>query len=201
MNDSYFLGSCQIYSEILSIDEKIVIIPELWKGISWDDELFEKYVKNYARDSFDHSDYASENLQLTSSKFFEAIKGVGYYSIFTALPKQEILKLPYDSYIESSKLYNEILSNLIFVGWYPISYIGSAYMDGYYPCVVVKNEDNLMVKYDHNRYMLNEFLLIKDLLCCDEICKINQETKDNQDYWFSAGIYVDKNTFEKIKSI
>lgn len=198
MNDDYLLDNCQIYSNFFTIEGQIIIIPELWKAIEWNDIFFEKHIKDYVTDPLDSSGYASENLQLVSIDFFRELKKINYYALFTALPRKEILKLPYDSYVENSFLYQNIIENIIFVGWYSISYTESAFMDGYYPFQIETNNKVKTILYDENKYMLNKFFLIKSLEYCEKICLINNDFNGNQEIWFPIKIFVDKYTFEKI---
>ncbi|MBF0785515.1 hypothetical protein E4T80_08590 [Muribacter muris] len=174
-----------------------IVIPELWKSLDWDNDNYLKELSKYVSSNF-HSDiYNSSYLYIKNLSFFDKLKSLQYFSIFTAIPIIERIEKYNEFYL--SNLYESVLKELVFVGWNPKCYVGSALTDGIYPIYLING--NIIKNRSLNiNININRFGLISTELDCLEICRVNNENNeyDENDFWYPTKLYVDKNTFQFI---
>lgn len=192
------IDSFSLYSKPFTIQGKVLAIPELWTTPDWDDELFFKYIRPYVVSQFSSETYADDEfLKIIDLEFFNEIRKNNFFTIFKKIPKQ--CNLSYASFPYDSALQDEVLNNLVFLGWIPMSEIGSAVIDGLYPISIM---DNVII--DCNQYSnipINKYGLIDDIKLCEYLCILNNDKFNCNNMWYICGIYVDNYTFNFINQL
>lgn len=191
----YKIDYFEIFSEILFIEDKFFVIPELCKWLEWNDEIFTNHLRRFVSSKYHTDIHSSSYLYPTSMELFEQLKKFNYFSIFSGIPN--IAKVASHNDFCQNKLYQEVVDNLIFLGWNPRCSIGSAITDGYYPIVIAEGKYFVL----DERFSVNKYGLLDSEEDANEICRINNEfsTYNEGDLFYSTQVYVDKNTFEYMK--
>lgn len=187
------IDSFSLYTKPFTIQGKVLVIPELWATPDWNDELFFKYIRPYVVSQFSSETYADDDfLKIIDLEFFNEIRKNNFFTIFKKIPKQ--CDLSYKSFPYDLVLQEEVLNNLVFLGWIPMSETGSAFIDGLYPISIV---DNIIIhKEESPNIYINQYGLIDDIKLCEYLCNLNNDSFNCSDMWYICGIYVDNYTFE-----
>lgn len=189
----------EVFNDYYLLDNKCLIIPELWKPIVWDDSKYLSYIKETVSTEYSNDCYATDYLYIKNISFFDKLKYCGYYSIFTAVDINSSVGIHNKFYLKS--IYNDVMNNLVFVGWNPRCSIGSAFTDGRYPIYLLNNNGRYILKKDNSKFNVNGFGLLNSREECYEICDINNKLDYNyneNDYWYPTKLYVDINTYSRI---
>ncbi|MCX2962447.1 hypothetical protein [Rodentibacter caecimuris] len=195
----YKIDYFEIFSDILFIKDRFFVIPELCKWLEWDDEIFINHIRKYVSSNYHTDSYNSSYVYPTSMDLFNELKKYNYFSIFSGIPSNSRVPLYNDFY--QDEIYKEVVDNLIFLGWNPRCYIGSAITDGYYP-ILLSNKNAEYHFINGEKLTVNEYGLISTKNESDQLCEINNNLIDYNegDLFYSTQVYVDKNTFEYMKN-
>lgn len=186
------LSNFEIYTNIFFYNDRALVFPELWKSPEWDDICFDSNVKPYVDTQFGTGIYANDEfLEIKNIEFFKSLEKCKFFTIFNSVPDDT--KLSYKSRVCSKDIYDDILDNLMFLGWNPRCEIASAITEGLYPIEI--RDTNTVFENLTLGVSVNQYGLLNDMASCQYICDVNNSNEMNQDYWFVSGIYVDKYTY------
>ena len=194
----FFFEGCRIFDSPFITNGKVFAIPELWKYIDWDDECYREYISNYCINFFSSQNYPDDILCVTDLRFFDMIKYCKKLTIFYAKPAN--FRDDSNTRFYELNTYYETIKQLIFIGYNVYSHEGSAFTDGLYPAYLDRGTNGNLCYNKTLEFTLNRFGLLDDLIDCEEICRINNESLDNCDYntWYPNALYVDKYTYSVI---
>lgn len=191
----YFIEYFDLFKQVYSTqNNRQLVIPELWQPLDWDDIHYQE-IRKYVKTNYHNDIYNSTFLYIDNLSLFDKLKDINYFTIFIALPNHSRLSL-YNNFKEH-KLYQDVIDNLVFMGWNPKCSIGSALTDGIYP---IKLIDNKIIN-TNILYNINEFGLLTSEQDCLYICDLNNQNYEYNegDFWYPTKIYVDTNTYNLIK--
>ena len=75
---------------------------------------------------------------------------------------------------------------------------GSAFTDGIYPIYLSEGISGKLCFDSSIAINVNRYGLLDNFTDSEAVCKLNNEYPNNEDFWYSAGIYVDKYTYNRI---
>ena len=187
------MSNFEIYVKPFFYNDKALVFPELWESPEWNDLCFNTNIKPYVENQFSSETYANDEfLKIIDINFFTSLEKCKFLTIFTSVPDD--IKLSYESRVCLESIYDDVLNNLVFLGWNPRCEIASAITEGLYP-IEVRNKNAIFEDFTLD-VSINQYGLIKDMASCQNICEINNTYERNQDFWFVSGIYVDKYTYK-----
>lgn len=200
MTNLMSINSCEISKKLYFYKDSCLAIPELWEPIDCADDVYQKQISPYVDCPTSSENHASDWLVIEDMKFFEQLEKFNYFSIFTSFPDN--LDFDQKTDFHQSDIYQNIVDKLVFLGWNPWSFSGSALTDGYYPAYFDAELGISNLCHDDDAAAkLNRFYLIDDFNVCEDICRINNEHPENSDIWFCTGIYVDKHTYSAMQIV
>ncbi|WP_131668270.1 hypothetical protein [Psychrobacter pygoscelis] len=187
----------EIFYKPFTSNKSVIAIPELWNTLDWDDGCFTKNILPYVESQFDSETYANDEfLMIKDIQFFRSMKKCGFYAIYNFIPDK--ISLSYDSSICKPLIMDDVLENLIFIGWNPRMETGSAFTDGLYPIYLESGISGRLCFDESISIKVNRFGLLDCFTDSEAICKINNECPKNEDFWYPTGLYVDKYTYSFI---
>lgn len=195
----FTLEGCEIFDLPFIIDNQIIAIPELWKNIEWNDDCYQNNISQYCINYFSEENHPDDILCVTDMKFFDAIKQCRKMTIFYAYPN--IMPNLFNTDFSNSIIYNQVLENLIFIGYNISSYSGSAITDGLYPIFL---ENCISGKLFYNpkiSVVVNRFGLVDSLIEAEVICKTNKTLDYYNQEWYPVKIYVDLFTYHTLLNL
>ena len=196
INKGYIIEECSIYNKPFINDNRVLIFRELWEMVEWDDPCCLTHLSSSYLNYGDTNNYPDGPLYITDLNFFENIEVCKKLAIFIARPK-DIFWEP-SLYFSKQPIYKEILSHLVFVGWNVEMGSGSAFTDGIYPIYLSEGISGKLCFDSSIAINVNRYGLVDNFTDSETICKLNNEYPNNEDFWYSTGIYVDKYTYNRI---
>lgn len=192
------INNFMIFLDFFKVDNSVLAIPELWNTLEYDDPKFLKYIKPYVFSQFSHEIYANDEfLQINNIQFFDAIKKYCFFSMFFSKPDN--YKLSYNSQPIINIDDNIIFEKIKFIGYLPMSELGSPFLDGIYP--IYTDGKNVINTKKFNDISINKFGLLCNYKECQYICHENDIFFSTNNDWYPSGIYVDYHTFNTINMV
>lgn len=198
-NDEFEIVGFDIYDQPLIINEKVFLIPELWRRVEDDDICYHERISPYCVNYFSIENNPNQMMCVTDLNFFNAVEFCNKLTIFTSKPIKVDTGISLD--FSKMELYDDVVKRLTFVGWNVVNSVeGSAFTDGLYPAYLDQEiQGNLCYSSDLD-VSLNQFGLLDNLEDSLALCEINSKHPRNEEFWYPSGLYVDSYTYSIISS-
>ena len=198
MKNEFYIEDCMLYDKPFIANGKILTFRKLWIIPNNDDECYHAFISPYCTNYFSDSNAPDDYLDIMDKRFLDGIKKYQKLSLFF----YELTEFQSCSETKfyNNPIYNQIESQLIFIGYNVSSSQGTAITDGIYPIYLDEGiSGNIIKNPEIDDILINDYGLLKIFKDCCYICDLNNKyNSDENTSWIPQKIYVDEYTYSII---